>query len=257
MLGFKQRFFTFRPCLWIPLTDFKSQSLEIVFPFWAENTFFLRMSRRQSQHSGGKVCREGRGNRRSPSLFSLNGGWPPPESGRHDGRQMPPFAFPRLSGLRADCVPGVQDVSGKRGMADRMTSVRRARIVYFRRRACPSRNEALSRGRDCHFDNLTGRGSGRGGNAPMNGPPRPAVGGRAPPLRSRRGFLPSGPFPSCRRSFPGVSCPCRLTRADGSRAGSVLSRLSECFGGRRPPGRRFVKARRVSPARHVRVRAAS
>ena len=90
-----------------------------------------------------------------PALFSLNGGRLLSNSEWHDNRQVQPLAFSRLSGLRTACFSGVQKVSGRRGMPDRRTFVRCARIVSFYRSLVPVRNEAFSWGWNCRFDSLS------------------------------------------------------------------------------------------------------
>ena len=90
-----------------------------------------------------------------PALFSLNGGQLLSNSEWHDNRQVQPLAFSCLSGLRTACFSGVQKVSGRRGMPDRRTFVRCARIVSFYRSLVPVRNEAFSWGWNCRFDSLS------------------------------------------------------------------------------------------------------
>ena len=126
----------------------------MIFRSAQKNIFF-------SSYSDGKVCiwwkswLKEAGKPAFPALFSLNGGRLLSNSEWHDNRQVQPLAFSRLSGLRTACFSGVQKVSGRRGMPDRRTFVRCARIVSFYRSLVPVRNEAFSWGWNCRFDSLS------------------------------------------------------------------------------------------------------
>ena len=135
--------------------DFKNQSHENDFSFGAEKHFFLLMFGQESPFSGGKADWKGDEKRRLWPFFSLNGRRLLSKSGWHDNRQMPTLAFPCLFGLRTACLSGVRKVSGRRGMIDRRTFVRCARIVSFHRSLLPVRNKAFSWGWNCRFDSLS------------------------------------------------------------------------------------------------------